>query len=61
VPEVTDYQVYAGTSGPFNFNGLVRHYFQRSGPTVADIQVNLRPKGERDARATRWPSACGRS
>ena len=51
VPEVTDYQVYAGTSGPFNFNGLVRHYFLRQGPNVADIQVNLVPKHDRDAQS----------
>lgn len=47
VPEVTDMQVYVGTSAPFNFNGLVRHYFLRSGPLVADIQVNLLPKHHR--------------
>ena len=47
VPEVTSTEVYAGTSAPFNFNGLVRHYFMRSGPNVADVQVNLRSKGER--------------
>jgi multidrug efflux pump subunit AcrB len=47
-PEVRDVQVYAGTSAPFNFNGLVRHYFLRSGPHVADLQVNLLPKDERD-------------
>jgi multidrug efflux pump subunit AcrB len=46
-PEVTDVEVYIGTSAPFNFNGLVRHYFLRSGPLVADIQVNLAPKQER--------------
>ena len=40
-PEVTDYQVYAGTSAPINFNGLVRQYYLRSGPEVGDIQVNL--------------------
>jgi len=51
VPEVVDYQVYAGTSGPFNFNGLVRHYFLRQGPNVADIQVNLTPKHDRDAQS----------
>ncbi|MFA6111254.1 MAG: efflux RND transporter permease subunit [Candidatus Latescibacterota bacterium] len=51
VPEVVDYQVYAGTSGPFNFNGLVRHYFLRRGPNVADIQVNLTPKHARDAQS----------
>jgi multidrug efflux pump subunit AcrB len=41
VNEVVDYQIYAGTSSPFNFNGLVRHYFLRRGGNVADIQVNL--------------------
>ena len=51
VPEVIDYQVYAGTSGPFNFNGLVRHYFVRQGSNVADIQVNLTPKHDRDAQS----------
>jgi multidrug efflux pump subunit AcrB len=50
-PEVTDYEVYAGTAAPYNFNGLVRHYFLRRGPTVADIQVNLLPKGERSAQS----------
>ncbi len=46
-PEVRDYQIYAGTASPFNFNGLVRHYFMRRGPNVADIQVNLVEKGAR--------------
>ena len=50
-PEVQDYQIYAGAASPFNFNGLVRHYFLRRGPNVADIQVNLRPKHERDAQS----------
>ena len=50
-PEVVNYQIYAGTASPYNFNGLVRHYFMRSGPTVADIQVNLKPKGERDQQS----------
>jgi len=35
-PEVTDYQVYVGVSSPFNFNGLVRHYFMRRGSYIAD-------------------------
>ncbi|MDA8415110.1 MAG: efflux RND transporter permease subunit [Desulfobacteraceae bacterium] len=47
VPEVTDFQLYIGTSAPFNFNGLVRHYYLRKGPNLADIQVNLLPKDER--------------
>ncbi len=50
-PEVTDYQIYAGVASPFNFNGLVRHYFMRRGASVADIQVNLVPKGERKAQS----------
>jgi len=44
VPEVTDFQMYIGTSAPFNFNGLVRHYYLRKGANLADIQVNLLPK-----------------
>jgi multidrug efflux pump subunit AcrB len=50
-PEVTDYQVYAGTAAPYNFNGLVRHYFLRAGANVADIQVNLLPKHDRSAQS----------
>jgi len=47
VPEVTNFQMYVGTSAPFNFNGLVRHYYLRKGPNLADIQVNLLPKDQR--------------
>ncbi|MFW2368909.1 MAG: efflux RND transporter permease subunit, partial [Desulforhopalus sp.] len=50
-PAVTDYQIYVGTASPYNFNGLVRHYFMRSGPTVADIQVNLQPKHARSLQS----------
>ncbi len=46
--DVRDVQTYAGIAAPFNFNGLVRHYFLRRGPTVADVQVNLVAKGRRD-------------
>ncbi|MCF3652505.1 efflux RND transporter permease subunit [Synoicihabitans lomoniglobus] len=46
-PEVSDFQIYAGTASPFNFNGLVRHYYMRRGPNVADIQVNLVGKHDR--------------
>jgi multidrug efflux pump subunit AcrB len=46
-PEVRSYQTYVGTSGPYNFNGLVRHYFLRQGSNVADVQVNLVEKGDR--------------
>jgi len=47
VNEVTDYQIHVGTSGPFNFNGLVRHYYLRREAFQADIQVNLVGKGRR--------------
>jgi multidrug efflux pump subunit AcrB len=50
-PEVTDYQVYAGVAAPFNFNGLVRHYFLRRGANIADLQINLVPRGERRAQS----------
>jgi multidrug efflux pump subunit AcrB len=46
-PEVTDLQTYVGTAAPYNFNGLVRHYYLRRGANMADIQVNLLPKGSR--------------
>jgi multidrug efflux pump subunit AcrB len=49
--EVVNYQIYAGTSGPYNFNGLVRHYFLRSQPNQADIQVNLLSRHERQAQS----------
>ena len=51
IPEVTSTEVYAGTAAPFNFNGLVRHYFLRRGPNVADVQVNLLPKDERSRQS----------
>ena len=50
-PEVTDYEIYAGVASPFNFNGLVRHYFMRRGASVADLQINLVPKNERKAQS----------
>ncbi|MGB7266248.1 MAG: efflux RND transporter permease subunit [Terracidiphilus sp.] len=46
-PDVLNYQEYAGTSGPYNFNGLVRHYYMRRMPNQADIQVNLLSAKER--------------
>ena len=48
IPEVTDFQVYAGSAAPINFNGLVRQYYLRSGPEQGDVQVNLKDKHERD-------------
>jgi multidrug efflux pump subunit AcrB len=49
--EVTDYQAYIGTAAPYNFNGLVRHYYLRSGPNVADIQVNFVARDKRKAQS----------
>jgi len=51
VPEVADVEIYAGTAAPFNFNGLVRHYFLRRSPSGADLQVNLAGKHARDAQS----------
>ena len=51
VPEVTDYQIYAGASAPINFNGLVRQYYLRRAPYQGDIQVNLLDKRLRDRKS----------
>ncbi|MBI5085563.1 MAG: efflux RND transporter permease subunit [Acidobacteria bacterium] len=50
-PEVVNVQTYTGTASPYNFNGLVRHYFLRRGSHMADIQVNLLGKGERSLKS----------
>jgi multidrug efflux pump subunit AcrB len=51
VPEVLNYQLVVGAASPYNFNGLVRHYYLRNQPNQADIQVNLVGKGERKAQS----------
>jgi multidrug efflux pump subunit AcrB len=51
VPEVTNYQAYAGTASPINFNGLVRQYYLRSTPEKGDIQVNLADKKHRSRQS----------
>ncbi len=51
VPEVENLQVYAGTSAPINFNGLVRQYYLRKGSYLGDIQVNLVDKHHRDRKS----------
>ena len=48
VEEVESIQAYAGTAAPFNFNGLVRHYFLRAAPELGDLQVNLLEKSHRN-------------
>ena len=50
-PEVTDYQAYAGTAAPINFNGLVRQYYLRAGGEVGDLQVNLVDKHRRSEQS----------
>ena len=50
-PDVLNYQTYTGTSGPYNFNGLVRHYYMRQQPNQADIQVNLLPAKQRNVQS----------
>jgi multidrug efflux pump subunit AcrB len=51
VPEVTDYEAYAGLASPINFNGLVRQYYLRNLAEQGDLQVNLKPKGERERKS----------
>ena len=51
IPEMHDYQAYVGTASPFNFNGLVRHYYLRDQPHEADIQINLVAKERRQAQS----------
>ncbi len=48
LPELVSVQSHSGTAAPFNFNGLVRHYYMRSNPEMGDLQINLTPKGERE-------------
>ena len=47
LPELVSIQAYSGTAAPFNFNGLVRHYYLRENPEQGDLSINLLPKGER--------------
>jgi multidrug efflux pump subunit AcrB len=51
VPEVSDYQAYAGTAAPINFNGLVRQYYLRESPELGDLQVNLVDKHHRSRQS----------
>ena len=51
LPEVSNYQIYAGTSAPINFNGLVRQYYFRQSPALGDIQVNLVDKHHRSDKS----------
>lgn len=48
LPEISAIQIFSGTAAPFNFNGLVRHYFLRSTPELGDLQIALLPKGDRE-------------
>ncbi|MEQ1725088.1 MAG: efflux RND transporter permease subunit [Sphingopyxis sp.] len=48
LPETHAMEAYAGTSAPYNFNGLVRHYFLRARPEMGDVMITLAPKDDRD-------------
>jgi multidrug efflux pump subunit AcrB len=50
-PQVIGAESYTGTSSPYTFNGLVRHYFLRQSPQMADVQVRLKPKDERSEQS----------
>jgi multidrug efflux pump subunit AcrB len=51
VPEVRDFELYVGMASPMDFNGMVRHYFLRQGPSVAEVRVNLVGKREREMQS----------
>ena len=51
VPEVMNYQAYAGAAAPINFNGLVRQYYLRAGGDVGELQVNLVDKHDRSEQS----------
>ena len=51
IPRVADYQAYAGSASPINFNGLVRQYYLRAAPELGDIQVNLVDKHHRSRKS----------
>ena len=53
LPELVSIQAYSGTASPFNFNGLVRHYYLRENPEQGDLSINLLPKGGALAREPR--------
>jgi len=57
IPEVENLTMHAGTSAPYNFNGLVRHYFMRADANMSDIQVNLSPKHSRTRSSHQIASA----
>jgi multidrug efflux pump subunit AcrB len=50
-PEVVDFELYSGLASPMDFNGMVRHYFLRRGPNVADVRVNLLKKHQREMQS----------
>jgi len=51
INEVTDFESYVGTASAMDFNGMVRHYYLRQGPHLADIRVNLVDKSERSMQS----------
>ena len=61
LPEVTSVQAYAGTPAPFNFNGLVRHYYLRERPELGELQVNLAARGRPQARQPRHRARSARA
>ena len=66
LPEIRSIETYAGTPAPFNFNGLVRHYYFRELPELGELHLNLAPRDDRDrieprhrARSARAPEEGG--
>ena len=52
-PSVRSDQAYVGLAAPFDFNGLVRHYYLRRGKRVAEIHVNLLSREKRSLQSHR--------
>ena len=60
LPEIRSIETYAGTPAPFNFNGLVRHYYIREAPELGELHLNLAPRPNASVPATPSRSTCAR-
>lgn len=48
LPEIKAIAAYIGTSSPIDFNGMVRQYYQRQAPYMADLRIILLDKTARE-------------
>jgi multidrug efflux pump subunit AcrB len=47
LPEIRAIAAFVGMASPIDFNGMVRQYYQRNGPNVADLRITLVDKADR--------------